>query len=459
MTFFIAIFILLMQFLWKWIEDLVGKGLEWYVLAKIMIYASVSLVPMALPLAILLSSIMTFGNLSEQYELVACKAAGISLGKVMRPLIIFSVFVSLGAFFFSNNVMPYTNLKMNSLLYDVSHQKPALQIKEGVFYNGIEGYSIRVEKKEKDGVTLRNIMIYDHTEEKGNTKVTVAERGKMAMSKDERFLVVTLQNGYSYEERENNKYPRAKPFLRTHFLEQMVRFDLSTFKLTRTNEALFKDNFQMLNVRQLNFKLDTLKMQMQERKNEYLRNIASYYAMMRDSAKNAKLRKAVFTGDVTKELNPQERQRVCDIALGQARSLKSYIETTYQDLDLQTKTSYRNRVEWNLKFTLSFACLVLFFIGAPLGAIIRKGGFGMPVVVSTGFFVLFHILSITGKKFAQEGVLPVVEGMWMASAILFPIGVFLTYKATSDSNLFETEAYAKFFKRLFFWKKGKYLKR
>ena len=249
MTFLISLFILLMQFLWKYIDDLVGKGLEWYVIAELLMYASATLVPLALPLAILVSSIMTFGNLAENYELVAAKSAGISLQRIMRPLIIAAIMISAMAFYFSNNILPFTNLKMGSLLYDVRQQKPALYIKPGVFYNGIDGYSIRIGKKGADGQSLENIMIYDHTENKGNVKVIVAESGKMEMSDDEKFLLITLYNGESYEERNNRKRNLdTHPHIRTSFKSDLIQFDLSTFKLSRTNEELFKNNYQMLNI-------------------------------------------------------------------------------------------------------------------------------------------------------------------------------------------------------------------
>jgi lipopolysaccharide export system permease protein len=450
MTFFIALFILLMQFVWKYIDDFVGKGLDLHIILELLLFASVSLVPMALPLAVLLSSIMTFGNLAEHYELVACKAAGISLGKVMRPLIIFSVFISVMAFFFSNYVLPLTNLKMDSLLYDVTHKKPALSIKEGAFYNGIEGYSIKVDKKDGDGSGLRGIMIYDHTDGQGNTKVTLAESGKMLMSEDERYLLVTLYNGRSYEDRTSGRNIAARPFLRTSFNEQTIRFDLSAFRLTRTNEDLFKDHSAMLNIRQLNEKADTFRLMIQKRKRDYLKNVYNFYSLKRDSLNKLPLVETGLSGTSYIANFPVfDRTRMFDIALSQARNLKSYVYSSSEDISISMKTLYRNRIEWHMKFTLSFACLVLFFIGAPLGAIIKKGGLGMPVVVSTLFFVFFHILSITGKKFAQEGVINVAYGMWMASAVLMPIGIFLTIKAISDSSLFEIDNYLRRLKRIF----------
>ena len=260
MTFFISLFILLMQFVWKYIDDLVGKGLEWDIIAKLLFLASSTFVPLALPLAILLSSLMMFGNLGEHYELVAAKSAGISLIRIMRPLIIVSFLISGLAFYFSNVVLPVANLKFLSLLWDVRGKKLAFNIKEGVFYNGIEGYVIRVGKKDQDGNTIRDVMIYDHVKHRGNTSVTLAEWGKMELTPDKRFLIFKLYNGINYEERVDLRNAgKTRPFQRTKFNEQFQSFDLSGFQLTRTDEKLFKSNYEMLNVTQLRHSMDSIK--------------------------------------------------------------------------------------------------------------------------------------------------------------------------------------------------------
>jgi lipopolysaccharide export system permease protein len=272
----------------------------------------------------------------------------------------------------------------------------------------------------------------------------------MLMSEDERYLLVTLYNGRSYEDRTSGRNIAARPFLRTSFNEQTIRFDLSAFRLTRTNEDLFKDHSAMLNIRQLNEKADTFRLMIQKRKRDYLKNVYNFYSLKRDSLNKLPLVETGLSGTSYIANFPVfDRTRMFDIALSQARNLKSYVYSSSEDISISMKTLYRNRIEWHMKFTLSFACLVLFFIGAPLGAIIKKGGLGMPVVVSTLFFVFFHILSITGKKFAQEGVINVAYGMWMASAVLMPIGIFLTIKAISDSSLFEIDNYLRRLKRIF----------
>lgn len=452
LTFFIAIFILLMQFLFKYIDDLVGKGLEWYVVLELLMYASSTLVPMALPLALLLSSIMTFGNLGEHYELVALKSSGISLRQIMMPLIVLTFIISIAAFYFSNVVMPYANLKMGALMWDVRNQKPSLAIKEGVFYNGIDGYSIRIGSKDEEGTNLKDIVIYNHSANKGNMNVMMADSGKMLKSDNERYLVLLLFNGISYEE---SGVPGTindrKQLTRVKFSEHEVKFDLSTFQMNRTDETLFKDHYTMLNLSQLKFYEDSLDNRLLNDKAYFRQNYALYTSMNKDlkldssmSAVNVQL-----DNDILKNFDKQYHSIIISRAFSTVRNVISYTESTKKDQESLHEKIRRHEIEFHRKFTLSFACLILFFIGAPLGAIIRKGGLGMPIVISIFFFIFFHILSITGEKMARQNVVPVWQGMWMASFILTPIGVFITRKATSDSTLLDLDVYLNFFKRFF----------
>ncbi|MBN2175291.1 MAG: LptF/LptG family permease, partial [Bacteroidales bacterium] len=380
MTFFIALFILLMQFLWKYIDDLVGKGLEWYVIAQLLFYASSTFVPLALPLAILLSSLMTFGNLGENYELVAMKAAGISLRRIMMPLIILSIIISMVAFYFSNNVLPIANLKFKSLLYDVREQKLALDIKEGIFYNGLDGFVIRIGKKFKDDKTIKEVMIYDHRSKKGNVNVTVADSGRMELTPDGRMLIFYLFNGYNYEDKTDVADYREKvPFQRTKFKEHFRKFNLMDFELSRTNEDLFKSNYSMLNLKQLQKAEDSLITQLNEKKEELpvsmLRNFYFYNKV--DSAKIEKYNPGdSVTNDLLAGMNKYEKIDVLNEAANRSRRAKENIQYFKKDLENRSKMIYKHQAEWHRKFTLSVACFVLFFIGAPLGAIIRRGGLG-----------------------------------------------------------------------------------
>lgn len=448
LTFLISLFVLLMQFLWKYIDDLVGKGLGLVIIIKLMLYVSVTLVPLALPLSLLLASIMTLGNLAENFELSAFKSAGVSLQRVMRPLTITALAICLSAFYFSNYVLPVANLKMNALLYDVRQQKPALLIKEGIFYNGIDGYSIRIGKKNSDGQNIEDVMIYDHSENRGNKKLIIAERGKMAMSDDERFLLLTLNKGSSWEEREDKPGRNSRPFMRTEFTEELVRFDLSQFKMTRTNEQLFKDNYQMLNLDQLSHASDSLETRIEARKKDLYVQLLSNLNIDSTNKKinvNIKTNNKSFLNDFTSD----RKKLIANSALYGARNIKNISDDAAQDIEIKSRNLAKHRIEWQRKFTLSFACLILFFIGAPLGAIIKKGGLGMPVVISIIFFVIYHVISISGEKFAREGVILPWKGMWLSSFILLPIGIFLSYKATTDSSLFDKEAYLKVIRRIF----------
>lgn len=440
-----------MQFLWKYVDEMVGKGLEWYLILKLLFYASATFVPLALPLSILLSSLMTFGNLGERYELVAMKSAGISLWKIMTPLIFISTLISIFAFFFSNNILPVANLKMGALLYDIREQKPALSIKEDVFYNGIDGYIIKVGKKSSDNKTIYNVMVFDHTERFGNNNFTLAESGIMELTPDKRYLIFKLFNGSNYyEDMKKEKSRTRHPFTRTKFDEETRRFDLSGFSMQRTNEEFFKNNFQMLNLKQLDVFIDSAENVISRTRKESCLNFRnSYINLNKVQLDSSQAGPAVSYNQTLNMMSKDAAYRVYEYALNNARNNKNNIEYFINNLDAQYKLLIRHKIEWHRKFALSIACLLLFFIGAPLGAIIRKGGFGLPVVVSTLFFLLFHIVSFIGEKFVRSGVLEARYGMWISSAVILPIGVFLTYKATMDSPLFDYFGWMSFFRKTF----------
>lgn len=456
LTFFIALFVLLMQFLWKYIDDLVGKGLDLWIIMQLLFYASATFVPMALPLAILLSSLMTFGNFGEHYELAAAKSVGISLRKMMKPLIFLCGLISLFAFFFSNNILPKANLKMSSLLYDVTNAKPALNIREGIFYREIDNYVIKIGRKEKDGKTIRNVLIYDHSKMTGNTSVTVAESGVMEMTDDERFLIIKLYNGYSYNELLNNReHYETRPMERIYFSEQFKRFDLSSFSMQKTNEDFFKDHYQMMNISQLKTSLDSLRDYIGGRYHAFAVQSVGYwhfYAHMDTlgtvNTTILETEEAPQQNDFLSNFNNADQKFLTENALRSARNLQEIVGYQVFELDNLQKHYLRFNVELNRKFTLSVACLILFFIGAPLGAIIRKGGLGLPLVVAALIFVAYYILSITGEKFVREGVWAPLFGMWLSSMILLPFGFWLTLKTTTDSPLMDMESYRQGFSRL-----------
>lgn len=440
LTFLITLFILVMQFLWKYIDEMVGKGLEWNIILELLFYASANLVPMALPLAVLLSSIMTFGSMGEHYELVAFKSAGISLQRIMSPLVAFVLLLSLGAFYFSNSIWPVANLKFASLLYDIRHKKPAIDIQDKIFYKEFDGFVIRVEKNDKKKNIMHDVLIYDHRDKKGNTKVIRAKEGIMQTSADEKYIEFILKEGNSYSEEEK----KTQSHFRTTFKKEIIRFDLSTFKMERSDEDRFKDNYKMLNLRQLSNEMDTLEVKFAERIASYEAKVNDYSRLLIDSFElrsnaNEPLPDSLFI------LSDQEfaKQSVLyEQAINRCRTKKTFVSSIVKEASSRRKYIHRHDIERHRKFTLSVACLVLFFIGAPMGAIIRKGGLGMPVVVSIIFFLIFHISSITGEKLIKEGELGVAEGMWLATFILSPIGFFLTYKASTDSSLLDIDFYS-----------------
>lgn len=434
-----------MQFLWKYIDELVGKGLEWYLVAELLFYASANLVPMALPLAILLASIMTFGSFGEHYELVAMKSSGMGLMRIMFPLLMVTLLTSGAAFMFTNYVWPKANLEFAALLYDIRHKKPAFDIAPGIYYDGIDGYVIRLDSKDSDGTGLNDVLIYDHSKKDGNTHVIRAEKGKMQMSPDERYLIFELTNGSSYEEVEG----KNRPHMLSEFDQEIMRFDLSGFQMERSDKELFKDNYQMLNLRQLDMSIDSLNEKRTEKRLEFNKSIENRVVKLvnLDSIRQ----NVVEDSNMAVAYNELKRSKQVDHiegAIANLRQSKTNIATKNEIIVGAVRNVNRHKIEWHRKFTLSIACIILFFIGAPLGAIIRKGGLGLPVVISVLFFLAYHITSITFEKLAKQGEMDPGQAMWIASFILLPIGLYLTYQASTDSRVLDMETYTKFIQRL-----------
>lgn len=443
-TFFIALFVLLMQFLWKYIDDLAGKGLDIDVIAELLFYASAHLLPMALPLAVLLSSIMTFGNLAENHELLAFKTSGVSLVRIMHPLTITVMLVTVGAFFFANNAIPYANLKFKSLLWDITHQKPAMEIPEGAFYNGIEGFSIRVDDKDDKTGDLNNIMIYNHSEGRGNVMVTQAEKGIMKMTEDEKYLILELFNGIRYTEMQESsgasgvkKYPHNT----LSFKRYQIRFDLSSFGFNRSDASLWKNHAQMLNVSQLTHYIDSCNGEIEKQRQKTAKFLKPYFVSYRDSLNISDTALSYMAGGNY----PNQKgvvisgKQIIEKAMSQTRSVRSRLQSLQTEINYQMYKRMRGQIEWNRKFTMSLAILLMFFIGAPLGALIRKGGLGLPVVISTILFVLFYVIMIGMERAAKEYVISAPMGMWIPVLILLPIGMLLTFKANRDSNMLQSK--------------------
>lgn len=456
MTFFIAVFVLLMQFIWLYVDEMLGKGIEWYIIAELLLYSSANVVPLALPLAVLLASLMTFGNLGEHFELVSCKSAGISLQKVMRPIGIFVVIICGVAFMFANYVVPVANLKFYSLLYDIRSTKPAVNIKPGVFYSEIEGYTIRVMDKVKQDngdEMLKNVMIYDHTQNNGNRKLTVADSAIMKMSEDKTYFSITMYHGIDYQDQPENTTNKKYPLSRFSFEENKIRISLAGFELQRTDEEAFKHDYRMFNLNQLANRIDTLKKEYNEQVASFTTIFKKPYTYADEMTKVAKQKDSI-QNDTTKTLPSAKTEyerfnQIYTIALNNARVNQGRASASASETVIRARDTARMEIEWHRKFTFSLACFLMFLIGAPLGAIVKKGGLGMPVVISVIFFLIFWVLSIVGEDITKELVLPAHIGMWISTAVLLPLGMFFTYKATTDSDMFNMGAYKAFFAKLF----------
>ncbi|MBK8881851.1 MAG: LptF/LptG family permease [Bacteroidales bacterium] len=461
-TFFIVLIILILQFLWMYVDELAGKGLDFKVVSELLYHFAMTFVPTALPLAILLASLMTFGNMGEFFELSALKSSGIPLQRIMRPLIILIGFIAVISFFFSNNVLPYSTSKARTLLYDIRRKKPDINIQAGTFYNGVPDFSIKITTKDPVTNRLNNLIIYDHRDKRGNTSVILADSGYMKTTPDGTGLIMVLYNGYSFNEiEEKNVSPSAKkyPTRKDYFKEQTIVISLTGFDLERSEDGLFKSNSAMLNISQLTFYIDSLNM----RHNERISNQFNEFNSTKIYTQKGMFKRhpaKTDAPDTIKKVVPFETRIIFDslpesdksIVLSRAiSSLKdgtSYLSERSETTHWEVKVIKRYEVEWNRKLTMSFACLVFFFIGAPLGAIIRKGGLGTPSVISIFFFVIYYVISISGQKLVEEDVVGTFAGMWAASYILLPIGIFLTYKATTDSVIMNIETYLVFLKKI-----------
>ena len=453
MTFLIVMFVLLMLFLWKYIDDLIGKGFEWYVILKLMALASATNVQMALPLSVLLSSIMTYGSLGENYELVAIKSAGISLTRAMAPMFAIVMVLSIAAFIFSDYMLPVANLKYFSLLYDAREQKSANFLPEGVFSNSFPGYTIRVQQKDPDGQTLHGVRIYYKGDNEKPGFVLIAKEGKMFRSSDNEYLIMQLKDGVQYEERPGGSTYSSNPrqvFTRSRFKSREQKLDLKDLKFHRTDESEFKTAYQMMNIKQLKDVMKHTQYSIDSGRNVNYALVTPYIKYFFMPAKSTVVKKYVsYNHNVLRDGTSSERLSNVMNAQSEVRSIQDLLKNRYEHYKEASSSIYAASVEFEKKYTLSAACLALFLIGAPLGAIIRKGGLGLPVVVSVIFFLIYYIISTIGEKEVKAGVVSSFIGMWIAIIILTPIGIFLSYKAANDSVIFDAELYKRLFNNLF----------
>ena len=568
-TFFITLFVLVMQFFWLWIDDFVGKGLDAGTILKFVWYQSAVLIPLALPLSVLLSSLMTFGNLGETFELVAIKAAGISLLRFMRPLFVVAAIIAIGAFLFSNYVIPIANLKSRTLLSDIVMAKPAFLIKEGVFNDKLAGFAIKIGKKEENDSVIRDVVVYEQNNINQDNFI-IAKSGIMKPSPDKQYLDFHLKDGIRYQER-GNPGDSATEYIRMAFKDYKKQLDISSFNFRASEDSNNRNNERVYSMRQLDVAIDSMDkfykndkarydqtfysslpillykdsivkspilpeniLNIKKNRQDYitgntknnlvatkvadsltklwkkqpktLRNVAvrkdstklkdsvsraivaqakidslkpnakdstpavagtpasdSQQNRRRDSANHktpadiaalVRARKAFIPkpqrdGDTFLAVLPDSaRQQIKDRALGAVSSFKSNVELNTTSLVEQDKSLRRYKIEWHRKIALALACVVLFMIGAPLGSIIRKGGLGTPLIFAIIFFMIFYFVSTRGEKLAKEGEMSAFNGMWLATYVLVPVGIFLTYKAMHDSNLFNKEFYGRLIRKV-----------
>lgn len=466
MTFFICLFIVLMQFLWKSIEDLVGKGLSVGVICELFFYAALSMVPTALPLAVLLASLMVFGNLGEKFELTAMKASGISLFRIMRPLIVFMAFLAVGAFFFQNDVLPIAKTKMWTLLFSVRQKSPEVEIPARSFYDQIPNMNLYTESKNPETGMLYGMILYDLSRGYDNTRVILADSGRFNFTEDKTRLFLHLYSGEMFENMRDNSMgassSRYMPFRREHFNDKQIYFPFDA-NFNRIDEGGMRSQYIGQNVRQLMHSIDSIGREVDSVGTQYATEIrnAPYFGLTRTITQRqpdgtfenierpqVALDQPIDIDSIITARGPSLQKSYLTQALAKAKRQKQ--EYMYRSLALseQAKLMRRHDIEMQRKFTLSFACIIFFFIGAPLGAIIKKGGLGMPLVISVLLFIVYFLIDNAGYKMARDGKMPVWEGIWLSSFVLLPMGVFFTYKAVGDSAVFNMDAYRNFFRRL-----------
>ncbi|MDH5609176.1 MAG: LptF/LptG family permease [Cyclobacteriaceae bacterium] len=498
LTTLVATFILLIQYLLKYFDDFVGKNLGVAVFGELLFYFSLNMLQVALPLGVLVSSLMTFGNLGEHFELTAIKSAGISLLRAMRPVFYVVLVLTVGAFFFNDYIVPAANLKAYSLLYDIKHQKPALDIKPGVFYHGLPGYTIKAADKLTDNMTLKNVMIYDHTRRDGNRNVILADSSKMYTIYNDKYLKLELFNGTYYSET-----AKAKSYVddlnRTSFDRLDMVFSLSSFDLNRTKEELFRNNRQMKNLAELTYDIDSMSQEIRKirelvvdggvtylflhykRHNDRKQNIDTVtvknretleasvlpaflwqdegilHSLLADSVSpirqievphTRKMKKGGYQLDslTMADLDSivsdsRKRSMITQSALNSARNFKVNLSGMKMKRKNIEEEIDRYVIEKFKKYSQAFACIVMFLIGAPLGAIIKKGGLGMPVIVSIFFFIIYYVLTISSEKWAKANMMDGHLAVWVADLVLLPIGLFFLRQARIDARLFDYDFY------------------
>lgn len=450
LSFFIVMFILMMNFVWRYIDELVGKGLSFSVIVELLFYATANMMPLGIPLATLFAGIMTMGNLGEHNELLAMKSAGMSLPRILSPLMVVVVIVAIASFFVVNNLVPYSNKKMMAILYDIKQQKESMEFKDGIFFNGIDNMNIRVGHQDPETQLLTDVLIYDTRERNGNMTTTVADSGYIYMSDDKKFLMIKLFNGETFETTRNYKWSSENVVRHQKFAVQNGALAIDGFDFSRTDMSLFS-NHQTKNIAELQVDIDSLRHESDRGSARSYEPLLKSYLLVNDQSAfglfdsvkvDYSYKKAADIMAAIDSLPVERKAAIISKASTQARLSRNSLNRNEDTAKDSLNKLYRSQVEWHRKVALPVSVIIFFLIGAPLGAIIRKGGLAMPVVVSVLFFVVYYIISIAGEKMAKEGTWDAGFGMWFSSLVLLPIAIYLTRIATNDSNLFNMDWYA-----------------
>ena len=451
LTFFIVNFVLMMNFVWRYIDELVGKGLDTWVIVELLFYATVNMITYGLPLSMLLAAIMTMGNLGENYELLAMKSAGMSLMRILKPLFVVVGIIAVAGFFIINDLVPYCNRKMFSMLYDINQQKQTIEFQDGLFFNGIDNMSIRVEKQDDKTGLLHNVLIYDNRNTSGNMTTTIADSGYIRLSDDKKYLLVTLFDGETYEQTRNSQWYN-KSALRHHTFErQDGTIPMSGFDFERSDENAFSSRSDTRDINQLQEAIDSLDVLVNSATAKSYDPLLKQQIFARDNTILA-LRddtlyvdrrdyRNMLASDSIPALGLRDKNSIWKSARNTAKGSRNMFAFDESMAKEALNQLYRSKNEWHKKLAFPVSIIIFFLIGAPLGAIIRKGGFGTPIVISVVFFVIYYIISTSGEKSAREGEWSSLMGMWISAIILTPVAIYLTYKATNDSALLDIDWY------------------
>lgn len=447
--FFIVLFVLMLNFVWRYIDELTGKGLDTATIAELFVCGTINMVPLGLPLAMLLSAIMTMGNLGENFELLAMKSSGLSLMRILKPLLVVVFLISVGSFFISNNLVPYANRRMYDILFDIREQRQELKFQDGVFFNGLPDMSIRVGHQDETTGLLHDVLIYDTRSKNGDMTTTIADSGYIRMSSDKAYLYVTLFNGQTYEHTRSSQWYDRNTMREHVFARQDGTFPVDKVAKPEGDMSREFSESQTRNMRELEELMDSLHILIDRSTLATYEPLLKRQIFVRDTTilPNDSIRfdRSAYHPfnfyDSLPDVPMRQRAKIYSTASNTARSAQGSYSFDEQSSKVALTQLYRAETEWHRKLVLPVSIIVFFMIGAPLGAIIRKGGLGTPIVISVFFFVIYYVISLSGEKMAKEGTWEALYGMWLPAAVLIPVAIYLTYKATNDSSLLDTDWY------------------